>query len=226
MTDEQHARQGAEQQRAPTNRRSRAERVASWNAATREGQRFRPRRLDGDKARYRWVQVVMRSDLAATTRLVGHTLVTHGKSDGSGIFPSTRRLAEESGLSERAVCSHLDTLVRRGFLLRVSRKGDTAGARGFEYRLTEPEVLKEDQHHGRGRQRAALTDVQHQPPVLKDDQHSAERYANSAEPDDSSVLKDVQPSDPGVIHRVASAARANGAAHTEDGRPRPGRAVE
>jgi hypothetical protein len=155
----------------PLNRRNRAERLASWNAAGRAGRAFGPTRASGKRARFLWIAAVVASDLSATTRLVAHTLVTHGKTTGADIFPGTRTLARESALSERAVCTHLDVLVRRGFLGRQSRQGETAGTRGFEYLLFIPRVLK-------------------------DVQHSAERGADGAEGRSGAVLKDVQRSYP------------------------------
>jgi hypothetical protein len=154
---------------SPRNTRDRAARVDAWNAAYRAGQRFQPRRAEGTPkkpARYHWIAAVIGSDLSSTTRLVAHTLVLNGTRDGERIFPGVRKLAEDSRLSERAVCTHLDILVRRGFLGRQARHGDTAGARGFRYLLFIPTVLK-------------------------DVSHSADRRSESAERRDSSVLKDV-----------------------------------
>lgn len=111
------------------------------------------------------------SDLTSTTRLVAHTLVTHGTVSGERIFPSVRTLAREASLTERAVCNHVDILVRRGFLLRQPRGGHTAGAKGFKYLLLTPSVLNHVQH-------------------------SAERGSVSAERGSTSVLNDVQPSNP------------------------------
>jgi hypothetical protein len=142
----------------PRNRRTRAQRIEQWNASVAQGRRFQPRKVDSKHARYEWLRSVMDSDLPSTTRLVSHTLVSHGRADGSGIFPSVRVVAKKSGLSERAVCDHLDLLVRRGYLWRKARGGDTAGAVGFEYVLAVPTVLNAAQHSGAG---VVLTDVQH-----------------------------------------------------------------
>jgi len=153
----------------PRNRLTRAQRVEQWNAAGAEARALRPRKAierasKPNKARYAWLDAVMNSGkpkkggLPATSRLIAHTLAFHGNSDGSKIFPSVRALANETGLSDRAVCEHLDHLVRRGFLMRKARGGHTAGSRGFEYVLTVPtRVLTEDQHQAQ----AVLTDDQH-----------------------------------------------------------------
>ena len=134
----------------PRNRRSRAERIDGWNKSLAAQRRFNPVRATGDDARYRWIAAVLQSDLNSTVRLVAHTLVSHGSANGEKIFPSTRLLAKEAALSERAVCEKLDELVRRGFLQRRPRYGDNgngkaATGRGFAYGLFIPAVLTDDQ---------------------------------------------------------------------------------
>lgn len=177
----------------PRNRTTRAERIGAWNAATEEGRRYRPRALQGEGVRYEWTRALQASDLSAMTRLVGITLVLNGDADGTKIFPGIRKVAEQAGLSERAVSTHIDRLVRRGLLSRKPRGGNTAGARGFEYLLLRPEVLNE---------------IQHGAPVLKVVQHSVERGAVSVERDDSSVLNRVSPTSLLPVHIPASDARA------------------
>lgn len=191
----------------PQNRLTRAQRVEQWNAAGAAARVLRPRKAiervsKPNKARYAWLEVVMKSGkpekggkggLQSISRLVAHTLTFHGRSDGSGIFPSVRTLANETGLSERAVCEHIGHLVRRGFLMRKARGGHTAGARGFEYVLTVPtRVLTDDQHitngsaDGRSAPRAVLTH----------DQHSADAGSESADAGSERVLTERQPSVP------------------------------
>jgi hypothetical protein len=138
---------------APRNRRKREQRVDSWNDARDEGQKYEPRKAAGKAARFDWLRSVMESDLPPTTRLVAHTLAIHGRADGSRIFPGIRALAAKSGLSPRAVCVHIDVLVRRGRLWRRARHGDTAGASGFEYLLAIPAqpVLTDGAHQTGGK---------------------------------------------------------------------------
>jgi hypothetical protein len=128
--------------RAPCNSTKRAERLASWNAARAEGLKHGPSPVKGEDARFRWIDAVVASDLASTTRLVAHTLARNGKPNGMDIYPGIRALAEESRLSTTAVTEHIDILVRRGFLARESRYGETAGARGFVYKLLAPNAVK------------------------------------------------------------------------------------
>jgi hypothetical protein len=181
----------------PTNSTRRADRIDAWNDAARAGHCFLPKRLAGKDARYRWIDSIVKSDLQSTTRLVAHTLALHGQANGERIFPSIRRLASGSSLSERAVCAHIDQLVRRGFLLREARGGDTAGAKGFKYLLTIPQVLTDDQHKGAAnrsrRSHAVLTEDQHRESVLTDDQHCADPGASSVDANSSSVLTVRQP---------------------------------
>lgn len=162
----------------PRNRSTRAQRIEQWNAAVSEGRSYQPRKADGKHARYDWLRTVMASDLPNITRLVSHTMAFHGRADGSGIFPSVRLIAKEAGLSERAVCTHIDLLVRRGFLWRKSRVAETtAGALGFVYILAIPSVLNEIQHcAGNGAERGSTLRA-----VLNAVQHRVDPDATSAE---------------------------------------------
>jgi hypothetical protein len=139
----------------------------------------------------------VKSDLQSTTRLVAHTLVLHGQANGDRIFPSVRLLASGAALSERAICEHLEMLVRRGFLLKEARGGNTAGAKGFKYLLTVPSVLTDDQHKGTTvrspHNGGVLTGDQHRESVLTDDQHSVDPDAASADANGNSVLTVRQP---------------------------------
>lgn len=216
--------------RGPRNTTTRADRVGAWNAARGEGLRFQPERLTGRDARYRWLDAIVASDLPPTTRLVAHTLALHGRANGTSIFPSTRRLSTASGLSERAVCAHLDVLVRRGFLNREARHGNTAGARGFRYLLFAPKVLTAGQHSTRqngtpqpgARGVAVLTDDQHQPPVLTERQHSADPGAVGADAGDGSVLTHGQRIQELPIHRPTDLP-PRGPARATEGARAPGR---
>jgi hypothetical protein len=196
--------------RAPRNKTTRAERIQAWNDARNDGMKFCPERIVGRDARYRWLDSIVASDLIPTTRLVAHTLAMHGRTDGTNIFPSTRRLASTSGLSERAVCVHLDLLVRRGFLGREARYGDTAGARGFKYLLYVPRVLTFGQRAAQTDQTrnavspmvSVLIKHQHRRKVLIESQHSADRKTGSADASGVAVLTDGQPIQELPIHRT------------------------
>ncbi len=66
-------------------------------------------------------RVLADTNLPSTTRLV---LLTLSVQDGSSCHPSTRRLAKETGLSERSVITHLENAVTDGW---IGRKAELAG---------------------------------------------------------------------------------------------------
>jgi hypothetical protein len=131
---------------APRNRLTREQRVARWNAAADEGRALQPQPVVGKGARNEWLRAVLnpQGELAATVRLVGAALVSNGNADGSRIYPGSRLLAGQCNLSQRAVCTALDHLVRRGYLQRQWKTGNAAGC-GFRYVLTVP-ALNDVQH--------------------------------------------------------------------------------
>ena len=98
--------------------------------------------------RDRWRDLVasMNGPPSATTR---HVLLTLGLyMDLTGYcFPSTRRLAESTKLSERVVCRHLALAVGGGWISKDRRQGASGqGWRRNEYRATLPEALTQGQH--------------------------------------------------------------------------------
>jgi len=191
------------------NHLTRSERVARWNAAAQEGRTFRPERIAGKTGvRLHWVRRVTdcavvelhpdkrrkvpRNGLTATVRLVALAIATHGKRDGTDIYPGVRLLAGQCALSQRATCEAIDVLVRRGYLVREWRRGTAAGA-GFRYVLTLP-VLTYDQQLGADtRSAAVLMDDQHRVPVLTDGQHRADAGSKGADANSTKVLTHGQP---------------------------------
>lgn len=108
-----------------------------------------------------------------TTRLVLLTLSTHMSQEGERCFPTTRRLAEQTGLSERSVITHIQRATQEGWLL-VSKHGTNGqGWRRHEYHPLVPQRAE----GGSVPQRAERASVA-----------SVER----AEPHDRNVLKEVQ----------------------------------
>lgn len=162
----------------PVNRTRRAERISAWNAAADEGRKYRPRPITGDGAKFEWIRAVQASDLGSTTRHVAITLALCGNADGTKVFPGLRALSASTALSLPTVSEHVDVLVRRGFLMRRARGGDTAGAKGFEYTLLRPEVLKH---------------VAHWKPVLKHVAHGVQAGEISVQADTGSVCKELAP---------------------------------
>ena len=63
-----------------------------------------------------WQHAVADSDLPATTRHVLLTIALYMNKFGGGSYPTTKTLAEKTGLSERAVCTHIQVAKEHGFL--------------------------------------------------------------------------------------------------------------
>ncbi|SFZ82400.1 Helix-turn-helix domain-containing protein [Devosia enhydra] len=64
-----------------------------------------------------WRHAIVKSDLPPVTRHVLLTLSVFMNDMGGGCYPSTKRLAECTGLSERTVCTHLAAAADRGWLI-------------------------------------------------------------------------------------------------------------
>ena len=97
---------------------------------------------EGRDARYIWTRLIAQSRLPMGARLIAHTLVLHGRTDGSRIWPSTAMLAAEAGCSERVACVHLATLARGGWIWREPRGSGTTWA-GTRYTLCAPRARLE-----------------------------------------------------------------------------------
>lgn len=69
-----------------------------------------------------WRHAIIRSSLPATTRHVLLTISCFMNDVGGGCYPTTKQLAEATGLSERAVCTHIANAVAAGWL-KVSEHG-------------------------------------------------------------------------------------------------------
>jgi hypothetical protein len=69
-----------------------------------------------------WRHAVIKSDLPATTRHVLLTISCFMNEVGGGCYPTTLDLAAATGLSERAVCTHIAVAKEAGWLM-VSEHG-------------------------------------------------------------------------------------------------------
>jgi hypothetical protein len=91
--------------------------------------------------------------------------------NGGSCFPSTKMIAEKTGLSERTVCTHLENASKDGWLKKM-----THGLTGQNWKRNKyqavfpPKALKEVQHQG------------------------TEPHAEGTESDDIKALKEVQSS--------------------------------
>ena len=137
------------------------------------------------------------SQMPATRRHVLLTLSMHMNEWGKSCFPSTKRLAYETGLSERSICTHLDAAHSDGWIVKKQAqfRGQKWKANQYEAALpdnaivisfddfikakgTEPSSVASDDK--------ALNEVQQ----LKDE--GTEPHAEGTEPNDIKALKEVQ----------------------------------
>lgn len=79
-----------------------------------------------------WRHAILKSDLAPTTRHVLLTLSCYMNDMGGGCYPTQEDLAKASGLSDRAVRTHLEIAETQGWLKRSEH-----GFRGQRWRNTE-----------------------------------------------------------------------------------------
>jgi hypothetical protein len=92
-------------------------------------------------ARFEWERAVKGSDMPPTRKLILLTLATHANKGGKA-WPSQARLAEECGLSDRAVRKHLAGAMSEGWLERTRTGRNVGRSAGesvtSEYRLRTP----------------------------------------------------------------------------------------
>lgn len=86
-----------------------------------------------------WRRAVLDSGLKATTRHVLLTLSIHMNKTGGGCYPSTKLLEQETGLSERTVCTHLDLGRKAGFISSRIRGADGQDWASHEYQAHIPQ---------------------------------------------------------------------------------------
>lgn len=85
----------------------------------------------------RWRNALLSSDAPSTRRWVLVALSLYARKDGTGAHPSQRRLAADTGLSERVVRDHLQEAEAEGWIRREI--GGTGRAwRHHRYTLTLP----------------------------------------------------------------------------------------
>jgi len=87
---------------------------------------------------FSWQHAIRSSKLESTTKLVCYTIWSHMASDGTGCFPSYALIANESGLSRRAVIYHVEKAAIAGFLEIDARLRDNGSASSNMYRPTMP----------------------------------------------------------------------------------------
>lgn len=191
----------------PRNKLKREERVARWNKEAAQGGARRPRLAEGKKAKWDWIDSIRKADaaeLSSTVRHVAVMLALHGDADGTRIYPTIRTLAAECNLSTRAVSASISSLVRCGRLKRGFRGNGAGAGAGFEYALTIPTVLTDDQrpvctkdqHHDA----RVYTQDQHPAVACTDGQHGVHPGSHGVHPGNTKVCTDGASTSPLPIH--------------------------
>ncbi len=84
---------------------------------------------------------------SAITRHVLLTLSIHMNTNGGSCFPTTRSVAEQTGLSERTVCTHLKIASKEGWLKKMALGLTGKNWKRNEYQAVIPQkALKEVQY--------------------------------------------------------------------------------
>jgi Helix-turn-helix domain len=126
-----------------------------------------------------WRAAICKSSLPPTSRLVALTLSLHMDDTGGSCFPGAETLARETGLSSRAVRTHLGLLTGQGWLALVERgglKGEERRANAYTAVLPTPEPCS---------------------PITTPEPCSPVNVTTlTPEPDDTPPLNDVQPNSP------------------------------
>lgn len=109
-------------------------------------------------ASWTWRHAILKSNLPATTRHVLLTISCFMNDTGDGCYPTTKQLAEASGLSERAVCEHIGKATAAGWLVVTVHGFKGQKWKNNQYEAAWPEeksrapddgkVLTEDQCQG------------------------------------------------------------------------------
>jgi hypothetical protein len=98
-----------------------------------------------------WRHAIIRSDLPATTRHVLLTISCFMNEMGEGCYPTQQRLAEATGLTERAIRTHLEIAEEKGWIRRQQH-----GFRGQRWRNhTYSAAWPERQDGGEGAERGS-----------------------------------------------------------------------
>lgn len=168
---------------------------------------------------FTWRSAILNSELASTTKLVLLVISTYMDDHGGGAFPSTETIAQNAGLSQRAVCTHIEKAVAAGFITVHKRKQRGRNWALNHYRIafpaspgTEPPSAPESQAaECEGTERGSAPHLQASETQadsgLQGDKNKAlnevqypsqgtEPHARGTEPDDTEALNDVQSTSP------------------------------
>jgi hypothetical protein len=134
---------------------------------------------------YEWRKAVLHSDLMPTTRHVLLTLSCYFKDGQESVFPSTKTLALDTGLSERAVITHLHAAAFAGWI-QIGKKGVSGqGWAKHSYSFAIPEGFVPVK---RTEPDSAPSDGK----ALNVETEGTERPSKGTEPNDIKALNEVQ----------------------------------
>lgn len=108
-----------------------------------------------------WRHAILESDLKSTTRHVLLTIGCHMNDVGEGCYPTTKQLHLETGLSERAVCEHINLAIDAGWLIRFQHGYRGQKWKRNEYRPRWPDDPEGTDAGSAPQPKKALTDDQH-----------------------------------------------------------------
>jgi hypothetical protein len=89
-----------------------------------------------------WRQVILRSSLASTTKLVLLALSSHMNDHGEGCYPSLDTIAQETSLTRKAVITHIANAVAAGLLVKDRLKLSGRKWASNEYRAAIPPEME------------------------------------------------------------------------------------
>lgn len=75
-----------------------------------------------DRRTWTWRHAIVKAPLSSTTKWVLAAISFHMDDVGNGCFPAIDQISDETGLSRRTVCQHID-IARRAGWLTVERRG-------------------------------------------------------------------------------------------------------
>ena len=136
-----------------------------------------------------WRHAIIKSDLPATTRHVLLTISCFMNELGDGCYPTQEQLAEATGLSDRAVRSHLEVAEQKGWIKRQEHGFKGQRWRNHEYSASWPET----QDVEKGAERGSSPSDQGAEPNAEGAERGSEKVRNDV-PTTSPVLSNTSPS--------------------------------
>ncbi|PWJ75268.1 helix-turn-helix protein [Pseudaminobacter salicylatoxidans] len=140
-----------------------------------------------------WRHAIIKSRLSPTTRHVLLTISVFMNDAGDGCYPTTKQLADATGLSERSVCTHIEAARDAGWL-SVS----VHGFKGQKWKNHQYEAAWPEDEGTEPDDKKALKEVQQQGTEARSVRpgKALNLFPKGTEPDDKKALKEVQSTSP------------------------------